>query len=694
MKNPLAERRPIRLQEFRFGASEYERVNRPWLCGKIAEGEICREGPSNNGRCRIGPECLPVRDGDRYLCARSQSRGGPCTEGPVPEGGCSRSFTRCQPVRSIRSKRRVVVRMVIALTLGVFAMLFGGSELREWSEAFVQPGALTANHGAITDCGSCHTATTKGSAPGHWLLAAFKAAPGVDSTQCLSCHSGIGNNALLPHGVPSGELADHTQDTGRLLRTAKQDPLLSILLSPEVPQNEKGELACATCHREHQGKGTDLVSMSDLQCQTCHTAPFVNFAVGHQEFFEFPFARKTRWRYNHSDHQKEFFAKEEKEFQCAVCHQPDDGGKRMQLATFEGSCGKCHQHTDQIRGEAGIPVFALPGVDLESLGESRLSVGQWPSGANIDLEQGLTPFMQLLMMNDARVRKDIAILAGGESTLYDLSEANRGERRAAARIVWAVKGLIYDLLRSGRSGMQSRLEKSIPLRLGHGDLAALVDQLPPDALRPRRPNWLVQLQAAQKLWLPRLMTEVRQNRAKRRVRTSEYEGYEDEEEAEPPEKGWYPDTSTFSVRYRPEGHGDEFVRRWLLLSGRAYGKSSVLADVHESLRTPESPGQCLKCHETVKSKSGARRIRWADPRPKVIADKFTQFNHAPHLVRECSSCHVFSDNKKVAFASISKSTCAECHVQGRASATCLNCHVYHADKISGGMGHAVKARAK
>ena len=204
MKPPSAGRRPIRLQEFAFDASAYELVNRAWMCGKIVEGEICREGPDSRGRCRIGPECLPVREGDRYLCARSQSRGGSCAEGPAPDGGCSHAQTKCQPVRSIRAKRGMVVRMAVAVTVAVLAMLFGGSELREWSEAFVQPGALTAKHGAIADCGSCHAAAGEGSTPGQWLLAAFKPAPGVDSAQCLSCHGGIGENALLAHGVDLG----------------------------------------------------------------------------------------------------------------------------------------------------------------------------------------------------------------------------------------------------------------------------------------------------------------------------------------------------------------------------------------------------------------------------------------------------------------------------------------------------------
>ena len=698
MKPPSAGRRPIRLQEFGFDASAYELVNRPWICGKIAEGELCREGPDARGRCRIGPECLPVREGDRYACARSQARGGPCAEGPAPDGGCSHAQTRCQPVRSIRAKRGIAVRMAVAITLALFAMLFGGSELREWSEAFMQPGALTAKHGAIADCGSCHTAAGEGSTPGQWLLAAFKPAPGMDSTRCLSCHGGLGEDALLAHGVASRELAEHTQDTSGHPRSGKRDPLLNMVLSPDVPQNAQGELACATCHREHRGMGAQLVSMSDLQCQTCHAAPFVNFAVGHPEFSRFPFARKTRWGYNHKDHQEEHFPKEKKEFRCAGCHSPDSGGERMEVGPFKDTCGTCHQHTDQIRGDAGIPVFALPGVDLESLAESRLSVGQWPSGANIDLEQELTPFMRLLMMGNPGLRKDLARLAGdgggfGGSTLYDLSEADRAQRRAAARIVWAVKGLIHDLIKSGRPALESRLEQAFPIRLDPGDLAALVDQLPLDAPRPRRPGWLVQLEAAQKQWLPRLMKEVPRHRARKRIRMSEHEDY-DEEEGEPPERGWYLDPSTFSVRYRPGGHGDGFVRRWLRLAGQAYGKSVVFADVYDSLREPEAAGQCLKCHETATGKGGARRIRWGDPRPDTRRDEFTQFTHAPHLVKDCTTCHVFSDNDEAAFVSIPKSTCAECHVQGRTSAGCLNCHAYHVQKTSRGMGRPAPARRK
>ena len=143
---------------------------------------------------------------------------------------------------------------------------------------------------------------------------------------------------------------------------------------------------------------------------------------------------------------------------------------------------------------------------------------------------------------------------------------------------------------------------------------------------------------------------------------------------------------------RPQPFGRRYNRCGL--SGQAYGKSAVFADVYDSLREPEAAGQCLKCHGTTTGKGGSRRIRWADPRPDARRDTFTQFTHAPHLVKECATCHVFSDNDEAAFVSIPKSTCAECHVQGRTSAGCLNCHVYHVQKTSGGMGRPDPARKK
>jgi predicted CXXCH cytochrome family protein len=55
------------------------------------------------------------------------------------------------------------------------------------------------------------------------------------------------------------------------------------------------------------------------------------------------------------------------------------------------------------------------------------------------------------------------------------------------------------------------------------------------------------------------------------------------------------------------------------------------------------------------------------------------FDHAPHLMVECASCHNARDSRETADVLMpSKNTCATCHAPGKgASSQCIECHGYH-----------------
>ena len=101
-------RERIKLQQFGFQESQYERPNQPWTCGRLCEGRPCHIGPDAKGHCLATAECHPAKKGDRYHCTRPQSQGGLCKEGPLPDGSCCHPVPPCQPVRSVRSRRRSV----------------------------------------------------------------------------------------------------------------------------------------------------------------------------------------------------------------------------------------------------------------------------------------------------------------------------------------------------------------------------------------------------------------------------------------------------------------------------------------------------------------------------------------------------------------------------------------------------------
>ena len=107
----------------------------------------------------------------------------------------------------------------------------------------------------------------------------------------------------------------------------------------------------------------------------------------------------------------------------------------MRTGTFETTCASCHAQQIEGMGRAGakgIVVLRLPGVDLDTLHEHGISVGEWPADDNV--EEGLTPFMQLLLEGDSALTEDLALLAGLDD-FTDLSDATDEEVAAVGRIV-------------------------------------------------------------------------------------------------------------------------------------------------------------------------------------------------------------------------------------------------------------------
>ncbi|MEM7017852.1 MAG: hypothetical protein AAF512_11010, partial [Pseudomonadota bacterium] len=138
------------LQDFRFNKSQYERPTQPWLCGRGQTGKPCQLGPDNNGGCQATYECAPQRQGERWFCTRAEK----CETGPLPDGTCACAIPKCLPVRSVRSKRNIVIQWVAILSFGL--LLFGLAGANQYR--FVSAGPLSLSHGpSTTKCDDCHT---------------------------------------------------------------------------------------------------------------------------------------------------------------------------------------------------------------------------------------------------------------------------------------------------------------------------------------------------------------------------------------------------------------------------------------------------------------------------------------------------------------------------------------------------------
>ncbi len=496
----------IRLQSFSHMISRYERPNQPWICGRSAIGAPCRIGPDRRGHCQASFECRPRRNGDRWECTRPPSAGGRCVEGPRADGTCACPIPPCVPIRSQRSRRGQIARLAIATVLGLLAILLGGDKAAQW---LVEPGHLSAQHAGIHQCETCHTGFAAG--PVAWLHAAVDdQTPMAVAKPCLTCHD-IGKHPLAAHGLPAGTLVKLREaiaagkplrafPTGAAGATGPDEAAVAAL-----PAIAREPLACANCHREHKGVKATLTDIGNMACQTCHMNTFASLADGHPSFDGYPFHRRTRLIFDHANHFNRNFGQSDKALvpkDCTGCHAMGPSGRAMVVKPFETSCGACH--ADQIRGKAavgdkGIAVISVPALDLQTLREKGAAIGEWPD----DADATMTPFLRFLLSRKGDAANDLATL--GDATLGDLTEAKPDQIKAAERLAWAIKELLYDL---GFKGPIMIAEAALGADAARAAKAppSLFGGLPPDTIR-----------TAEKDWFPHLADEVARHRAGKRV---------------------------------------------------------------------------------------------------------------------------------------------------------------------------------
>ena len=190
----------------------------------------------------------------------------------------------------------------------------------------------------------------------------------------------------------------------------------------------------------------------------------------------------------------------------------------MVLGSFDTSCGSCHHHRNQIAGaglsEPTLLVFGLPAVDLESLDDRGLWLGDapWPADANIGDEMLLSPFMRLLLSIDPSVARDLTLLDETDDALLDLSDVDDRMIEAAGRLVWAIKLLIHDLLSDDGEVLAQRLSTAVGSGVTDAQLADLMGDFA-DVSFADHQTLLHNLRRLQETWIVDLPNEVTQYRA-------------------------------------------------------------------------------------------------------------------------------------------------------------------------------------
>ena len=314
---------------------------------------------------------LEIKEGEtkgHFRCTRLKEFGGPCEHGPLPDGTCSRPIPRCQPVRSLRTKRGLFTGSIIALTVAGLLMAFYGPY--RWT--FLSPGDVSAHHvGAAfatnlqmagiagdNSCAGCHTAAHSG--PARWLHTAFSADPGPLQIRKLA--------RITKGAMTSIDFACFNCHTNYNFH------------QPNVVRDQ----SCSACHREHMGSGP-MKPPESADCATCHADAAImetsyekgktlrlevfdyrprhgrpqfraarpergytqvfNTFMDHPEFqFRAQNLKESNTlRFNHQRHlAADIPLVNGKKLDCAECHRPDAAGTYHLKISFGANCRACH----------------------------------------------------------------------------------------------------------------------------------------------------------------------------------------------------------------------------------------------------------------------------------------------------------------------------------------------------------------
>jgi hypothetical protein len=390
-----------------------------------------------------------------------------------------------------RDRLAALLALATVVCLGSAFVLFRDTQ-------FLMPGPLASAHGAIENCGACHTKS--GSGKLSWIHGLVAGDPLADSKACLSCHK-MPDTAFNAHGASIEALK---QMTKALTNVAAETPAPLWARTQSIAFPIHDEMArglyCATCHQEHQGVGFSLNKISNEKCGSCHVVKFDSFDGHHPKFENYPFKRRTRIVYDHAGHFGKHFPEVAKKHParripatCSDCHNSHEDKRVMAVAPFDRTCTTCH--LDQIIGKErasgpkGIAFLTLPGLDLKILKEKNAPIGEWPEASDAEL----TPFMKVMIGRDGAGRA--LIKAVGGLNLQDLTDASDEQIKAVAALVWEIKRLFYALISGKASDVLADLDIGGGKKLSADILVDLTASLPRDVIISAQQQWLPNLAA-------------------------------------------------------------------------------------------------------------------------------------------------------------------------------------------------------
>jgi len=564
----------------------------------------------------------------------------------------------------------------------------------EGRERILAPGPLARPHAQLLDrvstetrCAACHEAAERSAAAWSAAILLGHGDRPTQSERCMACHDKTiaADFALTAHSLPPDALRSLTE---RHEQTLASQPAGS---SPHDEPSGSFALACASCHREHQGAGFDLTTLNNAACQACHRRQYQNFASDHPDFGGWPYHRRRRIAFHHASHQSKHFAAKKQTFDCRQCHLDDATGSAQLLATYETACAKCHDETIATSATRGVPMLALPMLDTNQLRKAGFEIDGWPEEASGDFDGRLPPAMKLLLSADPAASRTIEQL-GADFDFADIDPENKTHLEACATLAKGITRLLADLSQRSSTAIRERLTMALGQDVSEAQVAGLLAGLSDEAI-----------QQATSTWFPGSSPSPADplGRADEVGKPHSGAGEPQLPMRFDPAGAWRQDDATFSLRYRPVAHADPVLAGWLevLAATPDLDKRPVARAVFEELSRPLAPGLCTSCHSVEETASGAFKIHWQALDPTSQPRTLTRFSHGPHLLlpqlADCTHCHAIDHAATTAvsessgephrfisdFKPLSKQQCVECHTAKAAGDACQKCHHYHVDVV-------------
>jgi hypothetical protein len=205
---------------------------------------------------------------------------------------------------------------------------------------------------------------------------------------------------------------------GDAVRSVSDEACLLCHDGPRHQRRQVGTIACAVCHREHQGTGS-LARVDDRQCTACHAdlASHTDRTMKREYDRDFRDVRRfdgrshppfDAWqgktdpgtiRFSHRAHLKPegvpvVGSSARRVLECRDCHRPDQEHRYMQPIRYQRDCASCHPLAIQIEADLKDPPARDEATRFQSNPAPHPAAGESAGTVRAEVRERLIRFIQ------------------------------------------------------------------------------------------------------------------------------------------------------------------------------------------------------------------------------------------------------------------------------------------------------------